>query len=61
MAIEIFSCEPLQLIENTSELVLRLLGWRSIQMPVVSFEMLAVERASFSLASVASASLGRLN
>jgi hypothetical protein len=51
----------LQLIENTSELVLSLLGWRSIQMPVVSFEKLAVERASFALASVASASLGHLN
>lgn len=54
---EIIPYEPLQRIEDTPDWFLGLLGWRGIQVPVVSFEMLTVERASFSLVSVASASL----
>jgi chemosensory pili system protein ChpC len=54
---ELIPYEPLQRMEDTPEWFLGLLGWRGIQVPVVSFEMLTVERASFSLASVASASL----
>lgn len=54
---EIIPYEPLQRIGDTPDWFLGLLGWRGIQMPVVSFEMLTVERASFSLVSVASASL----
>ncbi len=54
---EIIPYEPLQRIEDTPDWFLGLLGWRGIQVPVVSFEMLTAERASFSLASVASASL----
>ncbi len=54
---EIIPYEPLQRMEDTPEWFLGLLGWRGIQVPVVSFEMLTVERASFSLMSVASASL----
>ena len=54
---EIIPYEPLQRMEDTPEWFLGLLGWRGIQVPVVSFEMMTVERASFSLVSVASASL----
>ena len=54
---EIIPYEPLQRMEDTPEWFLGLLGWRGIQVPVVSFEMLTVERASFSLVNVASASL----
>ncbi len=54
---EIIPYEPLQRMEDTPEWFLGLLGWRGIQVPVVSFEMLTVERASFSLVSVSSASL----
>ncbi len=54
---EIIPYEPLQRMEDTPEWFLGLLGWRGIQVPVVSFEMLTVKRASFSLVSVASASL----
>ena len=54
---EIIPYEPLQRIEDTPDWFLGLLGWRGIQVPVVSFEMLTVERASFSLVSVASGSL----
>ncbi len=54
---EIIPYEPLQRIEDTPDWFLGLLGWRGIQVPVVSFEMLTVARASFSLVSVASASL----
>ena len=54
---EIIPYEPLQRIGDTPDWFLGLLGWRGIQIPVVSFEMLTVERASFSLVSVASASL----
>lgn len=54
---EIIPYEPLQRIENTPDWLLGLLGWRGVQVPVASFEMLTVERASFSLVSVASASL----
>ena len=54
---QIIPYEPLQRMEDTPEWFLGLLGWRGIQVPVVSFEMLTVERASFSLVSVASASL----
>ncbi|MBT3832171.1 MAG: hypothetical protein HOB98_07455 [Gammaproteobacteria bacterium] len=54
---EIIPYEPLQRMEDTPDWFLGLLGWRGIQVPVVSFEMMTVERASFSLVSVASASL----
>ena len=54
---EIIPYEPLQRIEDTPDWFLGLLGWRGVQVPVVSFEMLTLERASFSLVSVASASL----
>ena len=54
---EIIPYEPLQRLEDTPEWFLGLLGWRGIQVPVVSFEMLTVERVSFSLVSVASANL----
>lgn len=54
---EIIPYEPLQRVEGTPEWYLGLLGWRGIQVPVVSFEMLSIKRASFSLVSVASASL----
>ncbi|MBO6557472.1 MAG: chemotaxis protein CheW [Pseudomonadales bacterium] len=54
---EIIPYEPLQRIEDTPDWFLGLLGWRGVQVPVVSFEMLTAERASFSLVSVASASL----
>jgi chemosensory pili system protein ChpC len=54
---EIIPYEPLQRMGDAPEWFLGLLGWRGIQVPVVSFEMLTVERASFSLVSVASANL----
>ena len=54
---EIIPYEPLQRMEDTPDWFLGLLGWRGVQVPVVSFEMLTIERASFSLVSVASASL----
>jgi chemosensory pili system protein ChpC len=54
---EIIPYEPLQRIQDTPDWFLGLLGWRGIQVPVVSFEMLTVERVSLSLVSVASASL----
>lgn len=54
---EVIPYEPLQRLEDTPDWLLGLLGWRGVQVPVVSFEMLTVERASFSLVSVASASL----
>lgn len=54
---EIIPYEPLQRTQNTPDWFLGMLGWRGIQVPVISFEMLTVERASFSLISVSSASL----
>jgi chemosensory pili system protein ChpC len=54
---EIIPYEPLQRVEDTPDWFLGLLGWRGVQVPVASFEMLSVDRASFSLVSVASASL----
>jgi chemosensory pili system protein ChpC len=54
---EIIPYEPLQRLEDTPDWFLGLLNWRGIQVPVSSFEMLTVERASFSLVSVSSASL----
>jgi chemosensory pili system protein ChpC len=54
---EIIPYEPLQRLENTPDWFLGLLSWRGVQVPVASFEMLTVERASFSLVSVSSASL----
>ena len=54
---EIISYEPLQRVQNTADWFLGFLAWRGVQVPVVSFEMLTVERASFSLMSVSSASL----
>jgi chemosensory pili system protein ChpC len=54
---EIIPYEPLQRVEDTPDWFLGLLGWRGVQVPVASFEMLTVERASFSLVSVSSACL----
>ncbi len=54
---EIIPYEPLQRLEDTPDWFLGFLGWRGVQVPVVSFEMLTAERESFSLVSVASASL----
>ena len=54
---EIIPYEPLQRVEDTPDWFLGMLGWRGVQLPVASFEMLTVERASFSLVSVSSASL----
>lgn len=54
---EIIPYEPLQRVEDSPDWLLGFLGWRGVQVPVVSFEMLTVERGSFSLVSVASASL----
>ena len=54
---EIIPYEPLQRMDDTPDWLLGVLGWRGEQVPVVSFEMLSVERASFSLVSVSSASL----
>lgn len=54
---EIIPYEPLQRIEGAPDWFVGLLGWRGIQIPVISFEIMSVERASFSLVSVASASL----
>ena len=55
--VEIIPYEPLQRMEDTPDWFLGLLSWRGLQVPVSSFEMLTVERASFSLVSVSSASL----
>lgn len=54
---EIIPYEPLQRVQDTPDWFLGYLGWRGVQVPVVSFEMLTVERGSFSLVSVASANL----
>lgn len=54
---EIIPYEPLQRALDTPDWFLGLLAWRGVQVPVVSFEMLTVKRASFSLVSVSSASL----
>lgn len=54
---EVIPYEPLQRIEDTPEWFLGILGWRGVQIPVISFETLTSSRGSFSLVSVASASL----
>lgn len=54
---EIIPYEPLQRVQDTPDWFLGFLGWRGVQVPVASFEMLTIERASFSLVSVSSASL----
>jgi len=54
---EIIPYEPLQRVQDSPDWFLGYLGWRGVQVPVVSFEMLTVQRGSFSLVSVASASL----
>ena len=54
---EIIAYEPLQRVQGSPDWFLGFLGWRGVQVPVVSFEMLTVERGSFSLVSVSSASL----
>jgi chemosensory pili system protein ChpC len=54
---EIIPYEPLQQMPDTPDWFLGFLRWRGVQVPVASFEMLTVERASFSLVSVSSASL----
>lgn len=54
---EIIPYEPLQRVQDTPDWFLGYLDWRGVQVPVASFEMLTVERASFSLVSVSSASL----
>jgi len=54
---EIIPYEPLQRVPDSADWFLGFLAWRGLQVPVVSFEMLTEERASFSLMSVSSASL----
>ncbi len=54
---EIIPYEPLRRVPDTPDWFLGFLSWRGVQVPVASFEMLTVERASFSLVSVASANL----
>ncbi|MEX0942994.1 MAG: chemotaxis protein CheW [Pseudomonadales bacterium] len=54
---EIIPYEPLQRMQDSPDWFLGFLGWRGVQVPVVSFEMLSVKRGSFSLVSVSSASL----
>ena len=54
---EIIPYEPLRRVPETPDWFLGFLSWRGVQVPVASFEMLTVERASFSLVSVASANL----
>ena len=54
---EVIPYEPLHRVQDTPDWFLGLLSWRGEQVPVASFEILTVERASFSLVSVASASL----
>lgn len=54
---EIIPYEPLQRMQESPDWFLGFLGWRGVQVPVVSFEMLSVKRGSFSLVSVSSASL----
>ena len=54
---EIIPYEPLQRVQDTPDWFIGLLAWRGEQVPVVSFEMLTMKRASFSLVSVSSASL----
>lgn len=54
---EIIPYEPLQRVQDSPDWFLGFLDWRGVQVPVASFEMLTVKRASFSLVSVSSASL----
>lgn len=54
---EVIPYEPLQRVQGSPDWFLGMLGWRGVQVPVVSFEMLTVARVSFSLVSVSSASL----
>lgn len=54
---EIIPYEPLRRVPDTPDWFLGFLSWRGVQVPVASFEMLTVERASFSLVSVSSANL----
>jgi len=54
---EIIPYEPLQRSQDTPDWFLGTLGWRGLEVPVVSIEMLADKRANFSLISVSSASL----
>ena len=54
---EIIPYEPLRRLAESPDWFLGFLSWRGVQVPVASFEMLTVERASFSLVSVASANL----
>ena len=54
---EIIPYEPLQRVEDSPDWFLGFLGWRGIEVPVASFEMMTLERVSFSLVSVSSASL----
>ncbi|MFT7549212.1 MAG: chemosensory pili system protein ChpC [Candidatus Azotimanducaceae bacterium] len=54
---EIIPYEPLQRVPDTPDWFLGFLGWRGVQVAVVSLEMLTQKRASFSLVSVSSASI----
>lgn len=54
---EIIPYEPLRRVQDTPDWFLGFLSWRGVEVPVASFEMLTVERASFSLVSVSSANL----
>ncbi|MDH5738373.1 MAG: chemotaxis protein CheW [Gammaproteobacteria bacterium] len=57
VAAEVIPYEPLQRIEDTPDWFLGVLGWRGLRIPVISYESLTSKRTSFSLVSVASASL----
>ena len=46
---EVIPYEPLQRVQDTPDWFLGFLGWRGVQVPVASFEMLTIEKASFSL------------
>ena len=54
---EIIPYERLQRVQGTPDWFLGFLDWRGVQVPVASFQMLTIEKASFSLVSVSSASL----
>ena len=54
---EIIPYERLQRVQGTPDWFLGFLDWRGVQVPVASFQMLTIEKASFSLVSLSSVSL----
>ena len=54
---DIIPYEILQRIQDTPDWFLGVLGWRGVQVPVVTLEVLTVAGATFSLVSVSSACL----